>query len=461
MIDYTIVEIENPDDYDKLLDVLPSKFLENRYTKKWVEQLKQCIGTRCKKLLIEYPYYDSEYLSSYYQYYIKKFKNYGKESCRIHLLDEQQYYGYITVRPTAHYMNLSKSYIDPKLILEECAYLLLSDYRVNLYGTNQMVAAFPWMSQQRDFSICAHIAAWSIMKYYGNEHTGYKDINIGEIVDHTSEQANRKLPSKGLNLQQIAEIFKNYQLTPLVIKKELGKEKDFFRELCAYIESGIPVVAAMDKYEHSVAVIGHGKVNLKKLSMTTGIIDNIELLDSLIVNDDNRLPYHKIRYKQKDIKEKYYIDDIDFIIVPLYNRVHLEYAVLYVKVMSYLKTGNLNIDSNSVVRIYLTSANSLKNNAQKDISMNKTLKDIILRLEMPRLVWCVDIASYEEYKKEKISAKMIIDCTSSEGEVTPWLLVHDNQKIKYFSDNQWYKVEEKIMPYGLYKNNLRGMMVCK
>lgn len=72
MIDYTIVEIENPDDYDKLLDVLPSKFLENRYTKKWVEQLKQCIGVRCKKLLIEYPYYDSEYLSSYYQYYIKK-----------------------------------------------------------------------------------------------------------------------------------------------------------------------------------------------------------------------------------------------------------------------------------------------------------------------------------------------------------------------------------------------------
>lgn len=104
-------------------------------------------------------------------------------------------------------MNLSKSYIDPKLILEESAYLLLSDYRVNLYGTNQMVAAFPWMSQQRDFSICAHIAAWSIMKYYGNEHTGYKDINIGELVDHTSEQANRKLPSKGLNLQQIAEIF--------------------------------------------------------------------------------------------------------------------------------------------------------------------------------------------------------------------------------------------------------------
>lgn len=80
---------------------------------------------------------------------------------------------------------------------------------------------------------------------------------------------------------------------------------------------------------------------------------------------------------------------------------------------------------------------------------------------MPRLVWCVDIASYEEYKDEKTSAKMIVDSTSSEGEVTPWLLVHDNQKIKYYSDDHWYEVIEKITPYDLYKNNLRGMMVCK
>ena len=48
------------------------------------------------------------------------------------------------------------------------------------------IEAFPWMNQQRDFSMCGHIAAWSILKYYENSFslTGGKNLSIGEIVEH-------------------------------------------------------------------------------------------------------------------------------------------------------------------------------------------------------------------------------------------------------------------------------------
>lgn len=459
MISYTDLEISSISDYNSLLEKLPDKFSNNKYTKIWIEQLKQRVGLRCSLLRIEYPYYDSEYLSSYYQYYIKKFRNYGKESCRIHFFDEKEYLGYITVRPTVHYLNLSKSYLSPKLLLREKAFLLLSPFRVNIYGNEMQILAFPWMNQQKDFSMCAHVTAWSIMKFYGNEHTGYRDINIGMIIENISEQANRKLPSKGLNLQQIAEIFKSQDITPLIVKKEKGHEEAFYRELLVYIESGFPIAAALDSKDHMVAIVGHGEIDYKKLKHLNGIIDSTTLISSMIVNDDNELPYYQIGRKAEKDGGKYYVDDIDFAIIPLYNRVHLEYNVLYAKVKTFLETGNLDINKDSVVRIYVTSANSLKQKALSNPFMNAILKDVILRLEMPKLVWCVDVADKDEYSEFKTSARMIVDSTASAGELAPWILVHDRYRIRYFNRDEWFEIVENIEPYSLYRNNLEEMKV--
>ena len=54
--------------------------------------------------------------------------------------------------------------------------------------------------------MCGHIAAWSILKYYENSFslTGGKNLSIGEIVEHLSEQANRKLPSYRLEFATIS-----------------------------------------------------------------------------------------------------------------------------------------------------------------------------------------------------------------------------------------------------------------
>lgn len=95
--------------------------------------------------------------------------------------------GYISLRPTTHYLNFSKSYFEPSFLIQDNAYIMLSEFQAHIYGTDYNILAFPWMNQQRDFSICAHVAVWEILKYYGNEHTGYRDITIGELVEQIKE----------------------------------------------------------------------------------------------------------------------------------------------------------------------------------------------------------------------------------------------------------------------------------
>ena len=461
MITYTPIPIQCLDDYNLIYEKIPEQFRKNPYIKQWIEALGYKIGLKCTWVLLEYPYYDSEYLSSYYQYYIKKFNVFGKESCRLHFIRDNRYGGYITFSPTIHYSNISKSYLSPELLLENTAFLMLSEFTANILGSDKAINAFPWMNQQRDFSTCGHVAAWSIMKFYGNEHTGYRDVNIGEIVESVPEYDSRKLPSQGLTFQQMTEIFRVHGTSPLIVKREEGQEEIFYQELLCYIESGIPVIAAIDKKSHAVAVIGHGKPDYSILDTQHGLIDSSNCISSIIVNDDNFFPYYEIGRELKQGYSSYCLNDIDFIMVPLYNRVHQEYSVLYQKVVDYLETGNLVITEDYVIRMYLASAVSLKKKALQDDAMDLCLKDIILRLEMPKLVWCVEISDKNEYRERKVSAKMIIDSTASSGAPAPWLLVHDCEKIRYYNDGKWYETFRKIDAYSMYQHNLKEVVPWK
>ena len=50
----------------------------------------------CEKVAIEYPYYDNEYLSTYYLFYAKKYSAFPKECYRIHLFKDGNYCGFFT-----------------------------------------------------------------------------------------------------------------------------------------------------------------------------------------------------------------------------------------------------------------------------------------------------------------------------------------------------------------------------
>ena len=76
------------------------------------------------------------------------------------------------------------------------------------------------MYQETDISVCAHVAVWSIIRYYGNKYNIYADKRMMDIVNETPNGIGRNIPSGGLILTQIAEIFKKNNFHPLIIQKK-------------------------------------------------------------------------------------------------------------------------------------------------------------------------------------------------------------------------------------------------
>lgn len=56
--------------------------------------MKYYIGLKCNLILVEYPYSDKDYLSTYYIHYSKKYKDISKKSYRLHLFNDEIYYGF-------------------------------------------------------------------------------------------------------------------------------------------------------------------------------------------------------------------------------------------------------------------------------------------------------------------------------------------------------------------------------
>ena len=120
--------------------------------------------------------------------------------------------------------------------------------------------------------------------------------------------------------------------------------------------------------------------------------------------------------------------------------------------------NNLNVKSGIIVRIYLLSSNKLKEKVLQNTEINPKLQDILLRLEMPKYVWCVDLSTKSEYTKNKVSARIIADSTASAGDTSPWLLVHDDTSIKFYDKEEWKMLKEKIEPYQFNGDNLKGYL---
>lgn len=62
MIDLTCLDIIKLEDYDKLKVLVNKEYIHEHF----IEEFKKRIGIKANKIYIEYPYYDNDYLSTYY-----------------------------------------------------------------------------------------------------------------------------------------------------------------------------------------------------------------------------------------------------------------------------------------------------------------------------------------------------------------------------------------------------------
>ena len=172
-------------------------------------------------------------------------------------------------------------------------------------------------------------------------------------------------------------------------------------------------------------------------------------LQELIILDDNEIHFTTITR----CKNRYTFNDLDYVIVSLYDKMYTNANIIYERVKTLMESDVLKSDVQIIVKLYLTSARSLKREALENKKMNDILKSAILKLHTPQFVWCADIYTKDEYKGEKTLSPIIIDATSETYENEPWLLMHDGEKILYKDDYAVYSIAESIANYDMYKNN--------
>lgn len=465
LIEFSELFIQNIEDYDKLFECVGKEAIDVHV----INTLKKFVGIKCNRIVVEYPYHDKDFLSTYYCHYSKKFRGFPKKCYRLHIMGENEiYYGYIVLRPTVKGTRLGTTYLSPKLLLNEEGYLMLAKYEAHIMNNKQEIYCFPWMKQEVDISVCAHVAAWTILRYYGNKYHNYADTTMGAIVQKIKGDMGRKTPSNGLTPVQIADLFQDYGFSPIIRGGLKEKHDQFLDEITAYIESGIPIVGFISPKQHAVSIVGHGKIDYsvldnpvavnKLIDEKTGILLHSKLISSLYVMEDNYFGYRKVSKSlptsESDVD--YNLFEIKFAVVPLYEKMHLVYNEVYERYVSLVETKTMNWEEIKISRIYMTSANSLKREAGSNEEMCEELKTIILRLNMPKFVWCIDIAGVDNYKKNLTSGRVIIDSTCSTYEEEPWILMHDGREIRYYDEdeNDKYVVECEINPYKIYTNNL-------
>ena len=460
MINFDFLEINQLEDYRNLDEILKS-ILPNANHNRLVSELKERIALQAKTVVIEFPYLDFDFSSVYSTFYSKKHQSVSKECIRLHLFanrefEEKYYIGNIVVRDSS-ICSRGKAIFNPKYLLTtDLAYIVNSTFKSHLNGKVLSIDTFPWMSQDTDIAICAHVAVWSINNYYASKYSNYTLKSIAQVSEIVPMYIGRKTPSDGLNLLQISDIFSKLGFFPLVLQKNKTNPDEFYQAVYSYIESGMPMVAAMTTKEHAVALIGHGDIDESKLANSTDTIINIaDYIKDFIISDDNELPFTKISRDE----HKYILDDLDYVIIPLYEKMYINANIVYERAKAIIESNVLKISEQVVLRVYLTSTRSLKRETLENKTMNEVLKSILLRLHSPQFVWCIDLSTKDEYFNEKTSARILIDATAGTYENEPWLFMHDTEKVLWKHHHIKYNQEMRVEPYNMYKNNLKEIKV--
>lgn len=467
------IYIKVADDYDKLFKVIPECYLSPQL----VSEIKQKLSKNIRTVLVEYPYVDKDYRSTYYGFYAKRHRSYSKFCYRLHFFDQivkkyfpvgmdNSYLGSIVLRPT-NVASMGRTLLSPTAINDFKGYICEASFENNIIGVPFKINTFPHIMQDTDVTVCAHAVCWMIARYYSEKYSVYPERLLYDIADAVKDVSRgRNIPSRGLTLGQISEVLTSIGFYPEIFVRELYPDHDFFYDiLYAYVESGIPLVAGMVKKEHAVAIIGHGPVSLAKTKFKTvqgmRFNNSRRLIDSLIINNDNELPFSSLRNSISD-NEKYCLEDVDAFVVPLYEKMYLNAENVLNFYHGFVYSDLLDIpERNYVSRIYMTSSRSYKRELIRDKSINIDMLKAQIELPMPKFIWIIELSCYKNYDSRKADYRWIIDGTANQYEKYPFLFLHDSKKMilydralagKLYS----YTFPESLGPYKIYMSNLKG-----
>lgn len=454
-------------------------------------------------LLAESKYVDKVYRDSYYHYYSSKLSNYKKDCLRISLFDgqisesdfwsidkqkelQEKYRGFLVLRPTEPFV-IGRSILSPKALKITNFQCCTTKFSTTANGFKFSIDGFPHSSQDTETISCAETTIWSIMEYFGHKYSEYTPILPSKIIQTLNKVSwERQIPSKGLDIQQMSFVLKDFGFGTRIYSRD-EYLNEFDNLLSCYVESGIPIIIAMDNRPtgtigHALLIIGHEKIQKEK-------IDTINPLDIFLSTD---LPQQA---KQKNIaifdydsinKKYVFIDDnqpayqmatienpaahypaewqdcrITNFIVPLYTKIYLEAFEAKSFIIRFLMAGPepLNNNSNILIRIYLASSRSFKNELATNDTFDLNLKGILLEKSMPKFIWVAEISNKDLFKNQMANGLIILDATEANIlNNKPLILAAYQNKVVLFNETS-KKIQSKCLhlnPFNVFQLNLNN-----
>ncbi|KWF15220.1 hypothetical protein WL82_28990 [Burkholderia ubonensis] len=441
---YIWKRIDDPNDFRKLSEIAAGREADfaSAYNLDEVgERLAEGINETVKYMLIELSYVDKDYRSTFYHFYSKKGRHYKADCLRVHFFDEHvsfdaaslsltpqtgrltdHYLGFVTIRPTFLF-TIGRSIVSPRARRGAQGKLIVGKHKVHLLGYDLESKGFPWMQQHSDISVCAHAACWAILRHYSERYKKYRELLTHDVtrLAHPYDPGGLR-PSKGLQLVHAERVLTeagNYPVVNSVDQKaDADKRKPFLKQMFAYLESGFPLFLGIAG-EHAVAAIGYKwREGLQPLA--PGIRHAWEMVESLVVADDNHLPYFALG-ETAVAPQRYKLDQVHAYIAPLPDKIF--YPADAVETMSAMLPSLLTSvpfpqQDDLIIRYFITTAAALRRHMREhETEFPQELVNVFMQLPMAQFVWVVEYATHDDWNANRVSVRAVVDATAS---------VHDN-----------------------------------
>ena len=456
MASYDWIDVQAPQDYNRLIEVLDAEFDPEGIA----ESLKTQVTAAAKGVLVEHGYVDKDYRSTFYNFYAKKGRQYRADCVRLHFFDSairydeartditcgdgrprDHYFGYIVLRPTL-FATLGRSVLSPNIRLGAHGRAIQSAHIVNLLGYQLPVWGFPSMAQHVDIAVCAHVSCWAILRYYSEMFPQHREYLVHDITQLVAPfDPGGLVPSLGFNVDGAERVFQAAGCFPLVVARcDADLDEEFYSQLLAYLESGFPLFVAMYSEEHAVVAVGYRWNKQQELPARSSshVWSQVE---TLLAVDDNLLPYSTVTLKptgELPLSPSYTADSFDAFVVALPDKIH--YPADAIEVFSKRVEGVVarmcgpQPEPLQLRRYFITTISRLREDAREHHSqLGDTLVGLMMHLDTAQFVWVVEYASVGQWQTGHVAARVIVDATASHWEQLPMWLLHDGD-IAYVFD---------------------------
>ena len=433
--------------------------------------------------VVEYPYTDSHYRDCYYFYHAAKFDDLPRETLRVHIFSNaisnvitdidallkksaesedsvsELYYGFFIVRPLNKFP-LGRSLISPVAFKKRGFCSCLIKERVYLLGMRLTVHAFPHVAQDTETHTCAESSLWILLNYYGAKYKNYQTLLPSDIIRHLNNvSTHRTLPSNGLTVKELSRVLTQDGHNCVLYTK--NTDKDILQIMRIYIESGIPLIVALenDKSGHAIVAIGHEDKIIPIPS--SGWSDICEGNRNIVFMDDNMSPY---QLADAHCPTKHYDNnlsdmEIKSLVVPLQKHMFLEAGQAYKLIKEIFDDKNIGLSNYGgcwQTRLLLTSGRAFKNSLMKDTVIAPATKLALLKIKLPKFVWLCEIYRENNLRMGHCDGIVLLDSTGDRhiSSVIIYLLEDKHfhtDGIKWLGYRPIIKFEKQT-----YRHNLKG-----